>query len=88
MSRPRAPDWFWLGALALVVVAVVYNLFIADEGETPSETLDGYIERWPWQSPAIVTVARHLANDIDPRLTSSISDLSSHARPHTAANPT
>lgn len=68
MSRPRAPDWFWLGALALVVVAVVYNLFIADEGETLSETLDGYIERWPWLSPAIVTVARHLANDIDPRL--------------------
>lgn len=68
MTRPRPPDCFWLAALALVVIAVVYNVLIADDGETLSEAMDGYIERWPWLSPVIVTVARHLANDFDPHI--------------------
>lgn len=67
MTRLKAPDWFWLAAASLLAVAIGYNVFVADDGATLSEVLDGYIERWPWLKPAILIVARHLANDLDPR---------------------
>lgn len=67
MTRLRRADYFWLAAAALLAVAIVYNVFIAEDGDTLSETFDGYIERWPWLKPAILIIARHVANDLDPR---------------------
>lgn len=64
--KRRAPHCFWLAALTLAASAVVYNLFFAEDGKTLSEVADGYMERWPWLGPIIVTVARHVANQIDP----------------------
>ncbi|MDV6979677.1 DUF7427 family protein [Mycobacterium intracellulare] len=67
MTRLRRADCFWLAAAGLLAVAVVYNVFIAEDGATLSEVFDGYIERWPWLKPAILIVARHVVNDLDPR---------------------
>lgn len=67
MRQLRRADCFWLTAAGLLVLAVVYNVFIAEDGATLSEAFDGYIERWPWLKPAILIVARHVANDLDPR---------------------
>lgn len=65
--KRRAPHCFWLAALTLAASAVVYNLFFAEDGKTLSEVADGYMERWPWLGPVIVIVARHVANQLDPR---------------------
>ncbi|ASX01110.1 hypothetical protein [Mycobacterium intracellulare] len=43
-----------LAAAGLLIIAIVYNVFIAEDGCTLSETFDGYIERWPWLKPAIL----------------------------------
>ncbi|EFG75290.1 hypothetical protein HMPREF0591_4790, partial [Mycobacterium parascrofulaceum ATCC BAA-614] len=60
-------DLFWLAVAALLVVAIAYNVFVAEDGCTLSEAMDGYIERWPWLKPAVLIIARHVANDLDPR---------------------
>lgn len=67
MRRFKPADWFWLAVAALLVLAIGYNVFIAEDGDTLSETMDGYLERWPWLKPMILIVARHVANDLDPR---------------------
>lgn len=67
MKHLRREDGFWLAAAGLLALAIVYNVFIAEDGCTLSETFDGYIERWPWLKPAILIVARHVVNDLDPR---------------------
>jgi len=67
MKGIRRADCFWLAAAGLLAAAIVYNVFIAADGDTLSEAFDGYIERWPWLKPALLIVARHVANDLDPR---------------------
>ncbi len=56
-----------LAAAGLLIIAIVCNVFIAEDGCTLSETFEGYIERWPWLKPAILIAVRHVVNDLDPR---------------------
>lgn len=61
----RRSDWAWI-ALALGVL--LYD-FTAPDGETLSEACDRYLERRPTLTRvAIMVVAHHLLNDVDPRL--------------------
>lgn len=67
MTALKPADWFWLAAAGLLTIAVGYNVFIAEDGDTMSEAFDGYLVRWPWLKPTTLIVARHVANDLDPR---------------------
>lgn len=65
MKAFRRSDWAWL-TLAIYVLA--YD-FTARDGETLSEACDRYLERRPTLTKvAIFLVAKHLTNDLDPRL--------------------
>jgi len=62
-------DRIWLVAGAAVFVGVpVYNVMIAEDGDTLSEAFDRYLARWPWLKPVCLTLAKHLANELDPRI--------------------
>lgn len=64
MKRLKRSDLAWC-ALALGVV--LYDV-TAPEGETLSEACDRYLERRPTLTRiAVMVVARHLLNDVDPR---------------------
>jgi hypothetical protein len=65
MNRLRPSDWIWIG---IGVGVPLYNVFFAADGDTLSEAWDRYLKRWPWLRPVIHTFARHLANDLDPRM--------------------
>lgn len=54
----------WIGIAASVLI---YNVFLAEEGDTLSEAWDRYLARWPWMKPIIHTLAKHLANDLSPQ---------------------
>lgn len=62
-------DSIWLAVGAAVGIGVpVYNIFIAEDGDTLSEAFDRYMARWPWLKPVCLTLAKHLANELDPRI--------------------
>lgn len=64
LVKLRFADCFWVAA---PTVAVVYNVFFAEEdSDTISAAWDRYLARWPWLRPVIHTVAKHLANDLQP----------------------
>lgn len=66
MARKRS-DVIWTCTALWVVVGVpVYNILVAEEGDTLSEAFDRYLTRWPWLKPATLMLARHVANDISP----------------------
>lgn len=65
MRRLRPSDRVWI---AFGVTALVYNVFIAEEGDTLSEAWDRYLARWPWMESIIHTLAKHLANEWAPQL--------------------
>lgn len=64
MVKLRPSDCFWI---VVPIVAVVYNVFLAEEGDTLSEAWDRYLKRWPWLKHVIRVVSKHLANELDPR---------------------
>lgn len=60
----RPADRIWIGAF---VGALVYNVFIAKDGDTLSEAWDRYQKRWPRLSPIVIhLLAKHLANELAP----------------------
>lgn len=72
MSRTSDRIWSVI-AFGTVVGVPLYNIWLADEGDTLSEAFDRYMQRWPWLGPAVLTLARHVANDISPAWADPIS---------------